>query len=58
MNNTYTSELRELIARGKEGSNKGYSLGLPDLETIIYGGLPSTYTIVGGQTGSGDKKTC
>lgn len=50
---SYTSALKALIQRGKEGKNKGYSLGLPKLESVIDGVTKQVYTTVAGPTGSG-----
>lgn len=41
------------IDRGKEGLNVGLSLGLPILESMIYGVQRKTYTVIAGGTGSG-----
>lgn len=46
-----TSRLYKIIERGKEGSNKGLSTGLPKLDKIIYGVQRRCFTTIGGDTG-------
>ena len=41
------------IETGREGSNWGFSMGLPKLEEVIDGVSQSTYTLVMSGTGSG-----
>lgn len=48
-----TSSVIEQIKKGREGENKGLPMGLPKLEEVIDGILPSTYYLVAGSTGSG-----
>lgn len=48
-----TNRLYKIIERGKEGSNKGLSTGLPKLDKIIYGIQRRCFTTIGGDTGSG-----
>lgn len=45
--------LFNVIDRGMKGLNKGLSMGLPKLESIIDGIQRQTYTIITGGTGSG-----
>lgn len=48
-----TSSVIEQIKKGREGDNEGLPMGLPKLEGVIDGILPSTYYLVAGSTGSG-----
>lgn len=48
-----TSSLFSQIQKGREGNNEGLSMGLPKLEGVIDGILPSTYYLVASGTGTG-----
>ena len=48
-----SDSLMNQITTGREGSNWGYSMGLPKLEEIIDGVTQSTYTLVFSPTGTG-----
>ena len=41
-----TSSLLEQIKKGREGNNEGLPMGLPKLEGVIDGILPSTYYLM------------
>lgn len=51
-----TSSLLEQIKKGREGNNEGLPMGLPKLEGVIDGILPSTYYLIASGTGNGNKK--
>jgi replicative DNA helicase len=53
MNKNYIKSLFSLIARGRDGKNKGLSMGLPLFEEIVDGVQRATYTCLAGGTGSG-----
>ena len=48
-----TSSVIEQIKKGREGDNEGLPMGLPKLEGVIDGILPSTYYLVASGTGNG-----
>ena len=48
-----TSSLLEQIKKGREGNNEGLPMGLPKLEGVIDGILPSTYYLIASGTGNG-----
>lgn len=49
-----TSSVIEQIKKGREGDNEGLPMGLPKLEGVIDGILPSTYYLVASGTGNGN----
>lgn len=53
MNKNHIASLFSLIKRGKDGKNKGLSMGLPKFEEIVDGVQRATYTCLAGGTGSG-----
>lgn len=46
-------ELFDEIDRGREGRNQGFTMGLPKLENLVGGVLPSVYTLIFAATGAG-----
>lgn len=53
MNKNYIESLYSLIGRGRDGKNKGLSMGLPKFEGVVDGVQKATYTCLAGGTGSG-----
>lgn len=43
----------EVINKGRAGENKGLSMGMPKLESVVDGVMPGTYTIIAGGTSTG-----
>lgn len=50
---TITEQVIEQIDKGREGLNKGLPLGLPKLEKVTGGVMPSTYTLIAAGTSVG-----
>lgn len=49
-----SESLLHQIETGREGTNWGYSMGLPKLEEVVDGVTQGTYTLVFSPTGTGD----
>lgn len=45
--------LMSRIDQGRKGFNKGLSTGLPKLDSVVYGSLRETISLIGGDSGSG-----
>lgn len=52
-----TESLLKSISDGREGKNKGFSMGLPKLESVIDGVCANTYYLVFSPSGTG-KNNC
>lgn len=50
---TITESLLNQIDLGREGLNKGYSMGLPKLESVIDGVTKQTYSVIFSNSGAG-----
>lgn len=50
---TITEQVIDQIDKGREGLNKGLPLGLPKLEKVTGGVMPSTYTLIAAGTSVG-----
>lgn len=50
-NTVFTDQLMDMVERGRQGMNQGFSMGLPRLEEIMDGVQANTYTVIAGGTG-------
>lgn len=50
-----TEALIKQIDLGRKGRNKGYSMGLPKLESVVDGVTSNTYTLIFSPSGVGSK---